>query len=321
MVGGATHCVCKKGTIRPQGSPRCVLEPLLQQYLNNIIGNCTEIQKDLIEVYGEKISFSNDSPRLTYARKETECDPKSKIPCKGYGEICLPDLSGRHRCTCANNGTRMDSICLVNECMSPELNDCDPNASCMDSILSYECFCNEGFIDTSISPKTRPGIKCAKLVDECASKAANQCDENADCIDKPIGYTCRCRNGYVDISEGGARNPGRKCHKLMDECQMGLADCDPKAICIDMTYSYTCKCPHGFADKSADPINKPGRICSKLINSCDSPNFTGCQSKESKCIGTKDGFVCRCIDGYIDLNPANPGTNCSKAGMILVLLL
>ncbi|VDO48651.1 unnamed protein product [Brugia timori] len=107
----------------------------------------------------------------------------------------------------------------------------------------------------------------------------------------------------------------------MDECQMGLADCDPKAICIDMTYSYTCKCPHGFADKSADPINKPGRICSKLINSCDSPNFTGCQSKESKCIGTKDGFVCRCIDGYIDLNPANPGTNCSKAGMILVLLL
>ncbi|VDO17129.1 unnamed protein product [Brugia timori] len=76
----------------------------------------------------------------------------------------MPDSSGRHRCTCANNGTRMDSICLVNECMSPELNDCDPNASCMDSILSYECFCNEGFIDTSISPKTRPGIKCAKCL-------------------------------------------------------------------------------------------------------------------------------------------------------------
>lgn len=53
-----------------------------------------------------------------------------------------------------------------------------------------------------------------------------------------------------------------------------------------------------------------------VINSCDSPNFTGCQSGESKCVGTKDGFVCRCVDGYIDLNPSNPGTNCSKAGIV-----
>lgn len=82
MVGGTTHCVCKKGTIRPQGSPRCVLEPLLQQYLNNIIGNCTEIQKDLIEVYGEKVSLSRDPSRFTYARKETECDSNSKLHAK-----------------------------------------------------------------------------------------------------------------------------------------------------------------------------------------------------------------------------------------------
>lgn len=83
MVGGTTHCVCKKGTIRPQGSPRCVPEPLLQQYLNNIIGNCTEIQKDLIEVYGPKVSFSSETSRRTYARKEQECDPNAKNPCKG----------------------------------------------------------------------------------------------------------------------------------------------------------------------------------------------------------------------------------------------
>ncbi|VDP18830.1 unnamed protein product, partial [Onchocerca flexuosa] len=153
-------------------------------------------------------------------------------------------------------------------------------------------------------------------VDECASRTKNDCDENAECIDKPIGYTCRCRNGYLDISEGGARNPGRRCHKLVDECQMGLADCDSQAICIDMTHNYTCKCPHGFADQSPDPINKPGRICSKLINSCDSPNFTGCKWKHSKCVGIKDGFVCRCMDGYIDLSPANPGMNCSKAGTV-----
>ncbi|VDN42991.1 unnamed protein product [Gongylonema pulchrum] len=159
MVGGSTHCVCKKGTVRPQGSPRCVPEPLLQQYLNNIIGNCTEIQKDLIEVYGPKVSFSSESARRAYARKEQECDN-----ILGYGEACLPDSSGRYRCACANNGSRVDGVCLVNECAKAELNDCDPNASCMDSVLSYECFCNEGFIDMSTSPKTRPGIKCAKCL-------------------------------------------------------------------------------------------------------------------------------------------------------------
>lgn len=83
MVGGLTHCVCKKGTVRPQGSPRCVQEQLLQQYLNNIIANCTEIQKDLIEVYGDKIGFSNDPTTISYANTKTACDPNSKTSCKG----------------------------------------------------------------------------------------------------------------------------------------------------------------------------------------------------------------------------------------------
>ncbi|VDN05892.1 unnamed protein product, partial [Thelazia callipaeda] len=318
MVGGATHCVCKKGTVRPHGSPRCVLEALLQQYLNNIIGNCTEIQKDLIEVYGKKVEFST-SARNTHARRQHECDPSANTPCKGYGEVCQFDSANQYRCTCANNATRMNGVCLVNECASAQLNDCDANASCMDSPTSYECFCNEGYIDMSTSPKTRPGIKCAKLVNECASSTTNECDKNADCIDKPIGYTCRCRDGFVDISKGGARNPGRKCHKciaLINECQEGLSDCDPKAKCIDMTSGYTCKCPHGFTDLSPNPTSKPGRICSQLNNTCDSPNFTGCKSNTSKCMGTKDGFVCRCVDGYLDLNPASPGTNCSKSGIL-----
>ncbi|KHN76197.1 Transmembrane cell adhesion receptor mua-3 [Toxocara canis] len=320
IVGGAPHCVCKKGTIRAQGTPRCVPEPLLQQYLNNIIGNCTEIQRELIEVYGPQVSFHTESSYGSYSahsvhrtieRKEEVCDPAKTKPCKGYGEICITDKSGRSRCGCANNGTRIDGVCLINECASAELNDCDENASCMDSVFSYECFCNEGYIDASSSPTTRPGIKCVKLVNECASGDLNNCDPNAECIDKPIGYTCHCKNGFVDASDGGARQPGRKC--LVNECSVGLADCDPHAECVDLTNGYTCQCPHGFTDVSNDPLNKPGRICAQLKNQCASPNFSGCP-KTSKCVGTEDGFVCRCTDGYIDVNPSTPGLNCSKAG-------
>uniref|UniRef100_A0A915AQK2 EGF-like domain-containing protein n=1 Tax=Parascaris univalens TaxID=6257 RepID=A0A915AQK2_PARUN len=210
VVGGSQHCVCKKGTVRPQGTPRCVPEPLLQQYLNNIIGNCTEIQRELIEVYGPRISFHTESSYGSYAahsvhrtieRKEEVCDPTKSKPCKGYGEVCVTDSNGRSRCACPNNGTRVDGVCLINECANAELNDCDENASCMDSVFSYECFCNEGYIDTSSSPTTRPGIKCIKLVNECASHALHNCDPNAECIDKPIGYTCRCRSGFIDASD------------------------------------------------------------------------------------------------------------------------
>uniref|UniRef100_A0A183D8L8 EGF_CA domain-containing protein n=1 Tax=Gongylonema pulchrum TaxID=637853 RepID=A0A183D8L8_9BILA len=96
---------------------------------------------------------------------------------------------------------------------------------------------------------------------------------------------------------------------------LGQANCDPQADCMDMTHGFTCKCRHGFSDISPDPINRPGRKCSKLTNTCDSPNFSGCNPKTSKCIGTRDGFVCRCADGYVDLNPSSPGINCSKIGM------
>lgn len=98
VVGGSQHCVCKKGTVRPQGTPRCVPEPLLQQYLNNIIGNCTEIQHELIEVYGPRISFHTESSYGSYAansvhrtieRKEEVCDPAKSKPCKGWHIVCL----------------------------------------------------------------------------------------------------------------------------------------------------------------------------------------------------------------------------------------
>ena len=41
----------------------------------------------------------------------------------------------------------------INECASPETNDCDPNAECSNTEGSYSCSCNEGY--------TGDGRKCA----------------------------------------------------------------------------------------------------------------------------------------------------------------
>ncbi|RCN46241.1 EGF-like domain protein [Ancylostoma caninum] len=49
------------------------------------------------------------------------------------------------------------------------------------------------------------------VVNECSDARSNDCSPHAKCIDKTVGYTCRCVPGYADISPGGLRKPGRKC--------------------------------------------------------------------------------------------------------------
>uniref|UniRef100_A0A158PBM6 EGF-like domain-containing protein n=1 Tax=Angiostrongylus cantonensis TaxID=6313 RepID=A0A158PBM6_ANGCA len=156
---------------------------------------------------------------------------------------------------------------LVDECANRTLNDCDPNASCMDSPLAYECLCREGFLDISVDPVQRPGRKCMKLVNECSDARLNNCSPNAKCIDKTVGYTCRCSAGFVDDPSGVGRGRGRVCTKrgadsVVDECSSMVHDCDPNALCRDEAISFSCHCPFGFSDASSDPT-KPGRICVK----------------------------------------------------------
>ncbi|EPB77458.1 Low-density lipoprotein receptor domain class A [Ancylostoma ceylanicum] len=149
---------------------------------------------------------------------------------------------------------------LLNECANATLNDCDPAAICMDSPLSYECLCREGYLDVSADPIKKPGRKCMKLVNECSDARSNDCSPHAKCIDKTVGYTCRCVPGYADISPGGLRKPGRKCVPLVNECETKQHDCDPRAMCRDEAVGFSCHCPFGFADISPNST-RPGRVC------------------------------------------------------------
>ncbi|VDM42590.1 unnamed protein product [Toxocara canis] len=99
---------------------------------------------------------------------------------------------------------------LINEC-GDHTDDCSPYATCEDTQDSYLCKCNEGYTDVSSRYGLKPGRKCAKVEDQCSDRSLNSCDENADCVMLPDGYTCKCFNGYVDVSSNANLPPGRVC--------------------------------------------------------------------------------------------------------------
>lgn len=91
-------------------------------------------------------------------------------------------------------------------------------------------------------------------MDDCAR-------DGGICEDTPDSFTCRCAMNYLDVSFDRINRPGRKCKRLINECQTGQNDCSKEAICTDTEDSYICSCPHSHLDLSPDTINRPGRRC------------------------------------------------------------
>lgn len=123
------------------------------------------------------------------------------------------------------------------------------------------------------------------MVNECNDSRTNDCDKNADCLDLPGGYTCRCKANFRDVSPNANRSPGRKCvtgrqnyaesytifsvqnfliiiSVVHNECgNKSDNDCHQFATCSDLTDGYQCRCKEGFVDVSTDSVMKPGRDC------------------------------------------------------------
>ncbi|VBB34344.1 unnamed protein product, partial [Acanthocheilonema viteae] len=111
---------------------------------------------------------------------------------------------------------------LINECGTNK-HDCSPYATCVDTLESYLCQCNAGFKDVSSRYDLKPGRRCAQSMNQCANRLANSCDENADCVTLPDGYTCICATGYFDVSSNAKLPPGRVC-TLQTQCPAQSTD-------------------------------------------------------------------------------------------------
>ena len=135
---------------------------------------------------------------------------------------------------------------MTDECSSGK-HDCHPNAICVDTDESFICMCRDGFLDKSPSPKTKPGRVCEQRLltssfcinklserNEC-NDGSHNCSPDAECIDLPDGYLCRCKNNFVDISPNPHVTPGVKCKALVDECARKETNtCHEHALCIGM---------------------------------------------------------------------------------------
>uniref|UniRef100_A0A1I7XPX6 EGF-like domain-containing protein n=1 Tax=Heterorhabditis bacteriophora TaxID=37862 RepID=A0A1I7XPX6_HETBA len=58
---------------------------------------------------------------------------------------------------------------------------------------------------------------------QCSDSSLNSCDKNADCVQLPDGYTCKCFVGYVDVSSNANLAPGRVC-TLSTACPVQATD-------------------------------------------------------------------------------------------------
>uniref|UniRef100_A0A183FQQ6 VWFA domain-containing protein n=1 Tax=Heligmosomoides polygyrus TaxID=6339 RepID=A0A183FQQ6_HELPZ len=111
---------------------------------------------------------------------------------------------------------------IVNECADGSA-DCSPYAECIDLQQGYMCKCKTGYTDVSSRYQLQPGRKCSQASNQCADPKTHSCDMNADCVQLPDGYTCKCFAGYVDVSSNANLAPGRVC-TLSTVCPVQATD-------------------------------------------------------------------------------------------------
>ena len=76
----------------------------------------------------------------------------------------------------------------IDECASNATNNCDAiNATCVNTIPSYNCSCNEHY--------EGDGFNCS-AINKCLYAEMNDCSEHATCTQDGISYTCQC-NGLL----------------------------------------------------------------------------------------------------------------------------
>ena len=81
------------------------------------------------------------------------------------------------------NGNCVD----MDECLHSSENNCDDVATCSNTLGSYTCKCNSGYLgDGIIFEDVNVG-----------SKSSHGYDTNAKCLDTDGSYECKCLNGFV----------------------------------------------------------------------------------------------------------------------------
>lgn len=186
--------------------------------------------------------------------------------CAGTVVTCESDACNARTC----NGSASCSVApivggtcgAVNEC---ELgtHDCSPNASCVDTLDSFDCVCQTGY--------EGDGVFCGD-VNEC-EMAQSVCEINATCTNSAGAYSCACNSGYVDEGSGSCEPEvplpvGPRPSPPDDSTDPGTTAPPPPASTPSTTNP-----PAKEAPSSAEP---PSTSSSASEDSSDAPSAAGC---------------------------------------------
>ncbi|XP_062615400.1 fibrillin-1-like [Saccostrea cucullata] len=316
---GSEYCFCENGYILDVTDNRtcidqddCSPNPCSQTCVQNAPGQgylCTCVVGKMLD---QDKRTCTDCTKWSFG---PNC--ANQCPCNIQNSVSCDRVTGTCTCRPGWNGTNCESD--IDECR--QFDPCPRSSSCVNSMGSYTCLCDEGTamagglcIECSgnsygrncgfqcqcdqrntISCDKRngtcycregwTGLNCSTDVQEC-TLTPNICGGNAICIEQSGSFSCQCKPGFEKTSS-------RSCSNI-DECAIGTHTCDPNARCTDTIGGYLCTCDSGFTGD--------GHACSDL-NECSSPSVC---DPNSKCNNTIGSFECICDPGFT----AN-GKNCS----------
>jgi len=116
--------------------------------------------------------------------------------------------------------------------------------------------CDEGFHAESgpASAYDPGGASHERCVIDDLCARGNTCGANAECVNIPLAYQCRCKEGF----EGD----GATCVDI-DECARGLCTAP---VCINTVGSYFCECSGGLVWNGVACVDR--RLSASLYDSC-----------------------------------------------------
>ena len=221
---------------------------------------------------------------------------------------------------------------------------CDGNATCSETVGSFECECNPGWEGTGV------GVGNCLNIDECA-RGVDDCHSEATCSETLGSFECMCNRGWYgngtmceDADECG-QPPGPfthpegwrwEDHTTGNNCARGgkhyhllnLAACEQIghapppcqcdvdgetcldeeiATCNNTLGSFTCICHAGYEDHGS--VAEEGVNCTD-VDEC-LRGIDNCD-ENATCTNTIGSFECTCDPGYLHVPDDNyVGSNCT----------
>ncbi|KAL5107767.1 Hemicentin-1 [Taenia crassiceps] len=274
--------------------------------------------------------FSDPARGVISLSADTSISKVSGAVCPEGFEIVLARMDGRRQLL---NAANLDYCRDVNECSSPDLNNCDQ--ICENTSPGYSCKCHEGY---RLSPDGRSCLD----IDECTegeNTGVLVCPAGQRCVNKPGTFTCvpgcgeglqlsasgeacedidECRSGkdvcgghecintyggYLCSCRSGYELFNNRCQDI-DECKSGEARCRGNEACVNLPGLYECRqvCPRGYRYAGDLADGMPNCIdvdeCSTNENICPA---------EAICINEPGSFRCQCPDGQPPVKHSCPG--------------